>query len=452
MTILPRLTHTEYHFLPEFSLENITAENARIDKTEIHFPLQTMLARSAEELNIYIGNITADNEMLFRRSYRGAGIESRKPKYWLLTIPPTGMRNSLNNNCTHRFTIKLDINFSRFYQSNADRIQNIASHFPTELFQPSGWLKRARQICISNQNDNILLGSAWRDTANVRSLYSLMLNRAASLIEIFMPIPRGGDHAEVSSVLNSHGLPEAFNILAPAFPRLNWNGWVIKHNQVYWDFQCEDAISFVWGMEHPLRQITAIDNAQQYPVPNAGRNNNSLSHSFPLANDLMLTVYAKTQRRVRFEITFLTSPRNSLNRQIPNEPIMRSGELSALPHMIQFQIETATTTLQRIVRALTPETTTYPRSSIIIFADLMNIMHRATGGNILLSYEILPLLMRNERIVSNSRIANALMTLERAGVLQRVQHEVRIRKGRRYVLTPKFQPLLRAITASESNT
>ena len=120
MTIRPRPAQSitpEYAGLPEFSLENVTVANARVDKFEITFPNHEIEFSTIGQFRQYVADMAIPDSLFSvynpaSGASQSLGIQFRAGRVF------TGKRIHFRRIYAHEnrkaFTVKLQCNFSRF--------------------------------------------------------------------------------------------------------------------------------------------------------------------------------------------------------------------------------------------------------------------------------------------------------------------------------------------------
>jgi hypothetical protein len=91
-----------------------------------------------------------------------------------------------------------------------------------------------------------------------------------------------------------------------AMVRLQQRRVNLRSAEVYWEFGCEDALFFVRDATDTIATIGQSATTRTHAADGCTttRQRNSLSHRVKLNNATELSVYAKTDRRVRFEVRY----------------------------------------------------------------------------------------------------------------------------------------------------
>ena len=86
----------------------------------------------------------------------------------------------------------------------------------------------------------------------------------------------------------------------------NWQNWCAQHVEVYWEFECENAL---FEVEDFARRFSLVDNRtiEQCGPSIADRSENQVFYRIMLGYGNTLLVYAKRLDRIRFEIKRTTS-------------------------------------------------------------------------------------------------------------------------------------------------
>lgn len=127
------------------------------------------------------------------------------------------------------------------------------------------------------------------------------------------------DEARLLSLMDS--VPSSANT-TPFYP------WSLQEVEVYWELDCENAVSRVEALQPFLKGAASSSEAKFYSF---GTGRNSPSLSLALSSGAKLTIYAKTDRRIRFETRFDVSKNSQLlRRPHPTSPEKETTSKTAL--------------------------------------------------------------------------------------------------------------------------
>ena len=220
--------------------------------------------------------------------------------------------------------------------------------------------------------------------------------------------------------------------------------FTLRKVETYWEFAAIEPTELVRSLIPHLSAYSAGQaTISTFPVPAQMVNVNSLSFSVKLTAKLSLRVYAKTNRRVRFEIIQEDLNHRELlglplvRRGQPRQP--RSGSFNDILRCLYVLRGRASTALNAVLEFLEQHTQVV-ESQISAFSFLMSIA--AALQDRALAHTIVSLLVYHGRIVSReggADIRDACALLAQAEIL--AYHPAR----RVYDVTPPYQYALQML-------
>jgi len=198
--------------------------------------------------------------------------------------------------------------------------------------------------------------------------------------------------------------------------------FTLRKVETYWEFAATEPTELVRSLIPHLSSYSAGQTTiSTFPVPSQMVNVNSLSFSLTLTAKLSLRVYAKTNRRVRFEIIQEDLNHRELlglplgRRGEPRQP--RPGSFNDILRCLYVLRERASNALNAVLEFLERHTQVV-ESQISAFSFLMSIA--AALQDRALAHTIVSLLVFHGRIVpraGGAEIRDACAQLVQAGII-----------------------------------
>jgi len=218
----------------------------------------------------------------------------------------------------------------------------------------------------------------------------------------------------------------------------------LREVETYWEFQADNPISLVYDLIRYIRRLGANVSDRHWPAGyrTAGRDRNSPSVKALLRPGVTLNVYAKTSRRVRFEVRHDFRERD-LPLRGDGQVERNSSNPHRLRHWLKYCAQDAAIELNNVFAYIERQEQAAERSPRLgerPYSLLMHISRSTT--NELLAKTILELLTENGVIdlSDNSPLQRAVQYLQRKEVVERVR-----RHSRTVRLRPEYQTALQWI-------
>lgn len=189
-------------------------------------------------------------------------------------------------------------------------------------------------------------------------------------------------------------------------PAPNFN---LQKVETYWEFKATDPTGVVRMLTYPLERFTAMSSVQEFPLKQE-MDGNSRSLLVRLRMGEFLRVYAKTNRRIRFEVEYKLSGKGDAFVQFETHTGPDIDEL--LDDARGLACETVSGCFSYLARTHNTDGDDVPP-----FRLIFDLIEGSASPSV--AYEILSLLVHNGRIVSRftPRLAASLKVLKRMGVL-----------------------------------
>lgn len=400
--------------LPPFCSANVCRENARFDKIEIVFPKAVIAPNGFEDgmSEVRRGDLFsgggAGNKLSFSKT-----LKSNRNQQWLLK----GINRPVtfhSGEYARVFSLACRLNFNRFWEINAPRftdlppnslahrtnpyLEGAEDYSARELYAVNKTLAKNKRSTLDN-NGNVLLGENWSKTTHASHCLQYQVNK---LVELF--------EQELSPF-------QSLNIHA--------EDWFIPQAEVCFDFYHKDAVGHVNRLMPALRSIQQSGRYKEYPIERL-QEENSISFRLQLTQAVTLIIYAKRKNRIRCEVSYTKSLRTQFKRELSGfDPSEKSLEL--VGEIADIAIEDATERVRRLLieleGVLQPTNINIP----VTLASLMHELSIATNQNKAISSLILSQLINKQNITENSHTKSAIRTLEKRGVIKKVQFNKRSR-------------------------
>lgn len=404
-----------------------------------------------------------------------------------------------------KFTLSLKCNFTRFYQVQQERAWELAAESnPVEWKRGGMWESRYRlplegdtinllrdttatpeqqqaatcyPTATLDGNDNILSEGLWRRTGNVIPLLSFYIALCMDETERAFRWRLDDEHA-IPEINRHRAVPGYININEQEYlrqlqtvPLFNWSQGKVSQLEVYIEFAVDNALEFMRVYAPSLCEAARNYERIDYPIARAEEEQEDEDNALPegeahgeedavliegrelecpslrlyLTDKISLAVYAKSDRRIRFEIRYsgsLWTTLNLRNRIARGEiPAIGRDEVSII-QMIDVAIDDAVVWIRDFITDLPlPQPLRY---DVHILNRLLSEIAQVTE-----SYEqaeaILSRLITNGSIAQDESNKSILQRLARSrrNVLTRIKSTKRPSPPR-YRLTPAYYDVLRA--------
>ncbi len=208
-----------------------------------------------------------------------------------------------------RCAIEIDAtwNLSRFLQAHELFIRTkdgkrgfTAHNFPNAIEPKPEWWRNERPLVVC---DNLIIGDEFR--------YRFVMNRP---LETHLSNYVAGTLATFVQALQQHELIENNSANVSDFSPEDYQ---LGDIEFYWEFNHDTPITFVDTLTHFLPRVAKRMRVTRAQIERTERevSHQSQSATIYLTRDRRLRVYAKTDRRVRFEVTFPDGYRSTSHRR-----------------------------------------------------------------------------------------------------------------------------------------
>jgi len=216
----------------------------------------------------------------------------------------------------------------------------------------------------------------------------------------------------------------------------------LQEVETYWEFRADSPLQQISDLKAALQNFNELDVAtRHYKDAELG---NGVCITVPIRAGVDLKVYAKTNRRIRFEVVHdlkeCSTPAHILgSSRDPHTFSSLSGVYRKLGLLRQDAAEIMSTVFQHMRQQNTLPTT--PKRALHLLYDILQAVADPEIARVLIWT-----LVSNQRVVSMPPLTPYLKELKRRGIL-----EIQPRnQTRAYVVTPAYRFALEAL-ASNSN-
>jgi len=449
--------------LPQFSIDNITFDNARIDHLAIYYPNIAIQYRADEAQRFQQYKLDLKNSPLFNSNMQGV-----HPLYFSDDYIIGGAEAYFKQIITSgdyrlaRLPLRLQYNLTRFYanltpealsaQRNADAEQLLRKNRP--------YLKELHDYAL-DATDNYLTREAWTASRAFEAPLSLYLNATR---ELFAHCFNGLDYQSLieenlndepglsGSVRDHDGfLTEQYIIDPdlPIMPILDWSMWRIYRTEIYWDFHHESAVEFVKSIGAEVfrlskRIFTYSRSFELEDEAGHSRIMNAQILSVELKENVKLVIYAKTPTRIRFEVRYLRKRLDELIAIPRGAERVNNSRTDHIPLLLRYAIDDAAKRFRSFAAAIKFDEPSYAlKTSPSRMVEFFGALHDACEGNHKLMTAILTSLCNTGSV-----------TAERGTQMHKAIKELRRGNGGKpyllptggqrevYEVAPEYQPIL----------
>lgn len=404
-----------------------TLEQAKQDKIEIGVRGLTLLGMDADDVG-FLNALRTQNEPFFnavqsptgrmkKLSFRSSSnAKYRTPAGLSLIAGNIGVRRgpaSGYERTPYHLTADLSINPTRFFRHHFNHSR------ASELrLTPSTLLTRAASISSGSEhildgNDNCLIGTSKLRHARSPAYHAY---RDAYLRYAFQFLRQGFEQAG--------SLPHQ--------SLLGTETYNLKTVETYWERACLAPLEYVRNIiEQLMTYRTGLRVVAHMKATSYSRNENALSATLPLRKGVTLSVYAKTNFRVRYEI------RHDLSISTDHGTAHTTNDLEQVLRWINAIAHVATDTINNI-EALRPPMEP-PAFDLEHLYGLVNALTNAPGNHAD-AVRVLSTLVASDSVSGAGDDAAILDHLRSVGVLQQAGRSM-------LVLAPEFRSVTRFIRA-----
>jgi hypothetical protein len=208
----------------------------------------------------------------------------------------------------------------------------------------------------------------------------------------------------------------------------------LRRVETYWEFSSPDPIKAVIDIYPLLKSFTEREvQRRHYPLVRRGedlkQHHNSPVISVLVQGGVELVIYAKTNKRIRFEVRHNLDVKKTLNSAHPVVAVSSRGELFPLFDEVRTD---AAKVLNNVFRHMHSKGS-YPSESLStgrFLLDFVRALDGLKGADALLS-----MLIHNDKIIMDENTREQVMALRQAGILEAVPRN----NKRANVLTDKYR-------------
>lgn len=427
----------------------ISRNNARLDKLHVRFQSFYLDFDSGINADLYFRSLARNVDEIQtcgRGSYR---------KFHLNR--PLRLRNNRHvcgmlfferiSETSFKCDLQLELNCSRFIAHQGTDLAALAARPIRALMTCRDHVRQSR-LRYSHE-DNYLTEEEFYQTRHTSlALYHLYVSRA---IEYVFELLKG------NQLSNGGYFPERRINTQPRHGRTiraQYNHITINHVETYWEFHAPNAARYLYDTIRPAIHAGAFETQTFRYEPNSERNEaNNRSILTTLSRGRVLSIYNKTNNRIRAEVRLRGSVRSKCRRTHyqeglllwHTEPHTRFPFTDALLSLIDKAIDDAQwryniihPELSRIIAAASE-----PTNNLTLVATFFESLCAACLEEHICAADILdPLLSGRISITPamRERFNPVINRLERAGILERVRYQSRER-NRQYALTAQYQAM-----------
>lgn len=246
----------------------------------------------------------------------------------------------------------------------------------------------------------------------------------------------------VCECINSSGNPVAWHPSA----EMEWSGsdTSLQRVETYWEFKHDAPLQLVGSLEAELRAYCSSEmvtrrfrgREERDGQLRLGTEENCLFLDAEVAPGIRLVIYAKTNRRVRFEVRHFM-PEQSHRRGLPQRTTGAAGACERIASVSADAVEV----LNRFFAFLRARVdfVTFSYSPLTLLFECAACAERAAYGD-----AVLNMLLSQGSVTRLPALTTTIRAMERAQILQRVNNEQGIASAA-FVVTPQYQQALEVL-------
>jgi hypothetical protein len=338
---------------------------------------------------------------------------------WLFGVVGAGRRRSVGDTSTVSLRLRCTLNPTRFLAHQPDPSLNaIRARAPLDALRLNPETGAALRASTLDGNDNVLIGVAYAGGTTFNERRRTWWN---GVIQVYW-----------QHILDA--LRERFSAGGLARVRaLEYLGTTAA--EVYWELETADAISWMSTFCNAAATAHHRVETRQGRPPSQGGLMNSRWVVFQLPAGITLKVYAKTDRRMRFEVVFAEG-------RVGQHARRAGAQGSGLREQLPALSEEASGRLIQAYAGISPDIGAPPR-----MADLCDFLGRFNSAvpeeNRTL---LLRLLLNHRSLVVHGQVPQAVCrALVAAGILRR--RTLAHRDQLQFSLAPEYDALARALAS-----
>ena len=376
------------------------------------------------------------------------------PKDGLLTGNRIFFRES--EDCPHGIKLRdaamrLNLNFTRFYQSNLLTIEDVPDYETYNQARPrvpimgndffilnEDRLESARQAVLQPNQDNIFVSQRWAGITDIPAMLVLKVMMCQDKVERqFISDLHWLDAIDAEMEQSNRSYLSSASIrrfhVAPLF---DWSVFSIPRLEVYWDMHCDDAERMIERLKPAITRLTPTGGERNYPSDN-NKDGNAAILRLHRSKSVYFSIYAKTKKRIRFEVVYHRNLNSIFQRQ-------RTAD-TTLYQLIDMALDDAKAKLTDFVNDLrVDDVTPASQNKAVSLAVFMEKLQDVFAGNYAGIRHFLTTISRFGSITAPARESQLYERLADQGIL----HLIHRRKGsakRIYTFTDQYQWVLQAM-------
>ncbi len=455
--------------LPQFSIDNITPDNARIDHLAIYYPNIAIQYRADETERFQQYKLDLKATPIFNSNMRGV-----HPLYfsddYVLGGDKVYVKRVMESEHYRlaKFPLRLQYNPTRFF-ANLTPESSAARRDVSEeqlLRKNKPYLKELHDYAL-DAKDNYLTREAWAASANLEESLLLYLNAAR---ELFLHhFAAGVDYQSLieenlsdepglsDTVRDGDGFLTEQYIIDPDIPIapiLDWSRWRIYRTEIYWDFYHDSAAEFVKSIGVEVfrlsKRIFTYSRKFRYEDESERtRFINAQILSVELKENVKLVIYAKTPTRIRFEVRYLRKRLDELIAMPHGAERVDNRRTDHIPLLLRYAIGDATKRFHSFASAIRFDEPSYSlKTNPSCMVEFFGALHDAGEGNHKLMTAILTSLCNMGSVTAErgTQMHKAIKELRRGNgsnsylIPTKGQREV-------YEVAPEYQSIIHQMVA-----
>ncbi|MCA0317357.1 MAG: hypothetical protein LCH88_04730 [Proteobacteria bacterium] len=358
-----------------------------------------------------------DSNRLLRVDRVGNVVNFDMPQGWLFRLRGRGAITTEGRQCTIAADFRCNLNPTRFLAHQPDpTLARIRARSPIEALRENQELADALSATTLDGNDNILVGLQYAGGTTFDERRRTWWN---GVLEIYWH--------QIEALLRQRFSADGLATVR----RLDYVGTTAA--EVYWELETADAVSWATAFRDVALAAHHQAEARSERAPSQSGRMNSRWIVITLPAGISIKVYAKTDRRVRFEVTFAQGRVGQHARRAGARSSNAYERLSSL-------CDEGAERLARAYQEIAPEIGVRPQ-----LADLCEFLSRFNGAVPDENRALLLRLLLNHRSVAvHSQVPlSVCRALVRVGILRR--RRLASRDHLQFSLEPEYEALARTL-------
>jgi hypothetical protein len=453
--------------LPQFSIDNITPDNARLDHLAIYYPNIAIQYRANEAERFQQYKLDLKSSPLFNSNMRGIRHLYFSDDYVLGGAKVSVKKTlELDDYRLAELPMRIQYNPTRFFANLTPEILAAGQADEDDLLRKNKpYLKELHDYAL-DAKDNYLTRETWEVSGDLEESLSLYLSATR---ELFAQHFNGQDYQALieenlahspgttTAVRDSNGFLNEAHIIdpeIPIIPILDWSKWQVYRTEIYWDFYHESAVEFVKSIGAQVFRLSKriFTYSRSFEIEDESQHSrimNAQIVSVELKENVKLVIYAKTPTRIRFEVRYLQKKLDELITMPRSGQRIDNRRTEHIPLLLRYAIDDATKRFRSFASAIRFDEPSYSlKASPSRMVEFFGALHDACEGNHKLMTSIL-----------TSLCGMGSVTAERGTKTHKAIKELRSgnggkpylipTKGQRevYEAAPEYQPILHQMVA-----